>query len=86
MRVSIPLRTYASLIASISSIFVPSVCLEEERCDTLMKDDIKIESKFAANESFAAYRGPRLLDSLKQRELTITLLLLPNSLEMSELT
>jgi hypothetical protein len=43
MRVSIPPRRYASHVALVSSICEPSSCLEEERCDTLMEDDVWVD-------------------------------------------
>jgi hypothetical protein len=35
---------------------MPSSCLKEERCDTLMEDDAEIHSRFAVDGSIVAYR------------------------------
>jgi hypothetical protein len=40
---------------------------KEERCDTLMEDDVEIDSRFAVDGSIVEYRD-RLMDSLRQRE------------------
>jgi hypothetical protein len=56
VRVSIPPRRYASHIALVSSICEPSSCLEEERCDTLMEDDVGIDSMFVVDGSIVEYR------------------------------
>jgi hypothetical protein len=74
VRARIPPWRYASNIALVSSICVPSSCLEES-CDTLMDDDVGIDSKFVADRSIVEYRD-RVVDSFKQRELTMMLLLL----------
>ena len=57
MRVSINLRRYASHIALVSSMHEPSNCLEEERHDTLMEDNLKISSKFATNGILLEYNN-----------------------------
>ena len=44
MEMSVPPRRYASHIALVSSIYEPSNCLEEERCDTLMDNGVKVVS------------------------------------------
>jgi hypothetical protein len=49
-----PLTRYASHIALVSFIYVPSSCLKE-RCDTLMEDDVGIDSKFAIYGSVVDY-------------------------------
>jgi hypothetical protein len=43
VRVSIPPRRYVSHVALVSSICMNSSCLLEERCDTLMEDDVEID-------------------------------------------
>jgi hypothetical protein len=45
VRVSIPPRRYGSQIALVSSICESSNCLEEEKHDTLMEDDARIDSR-----------------------------------------
>jgi hypothetical protein len=48
VRESIPPRRYAKHIALVSSICGPSSCLEEERCHTLMEDDVCVDFKTTA--------------------------------------
>ena len=69
-------RRYSSYVPLGSSTREPSNCLEEERCAKL-EDDAQIDSKFANDGSIIEYKDKvdELLDSLRQRELTMILLL-----------
>jgi hypothetical protein len=85
MSVSMPPRLYASHLALVSSICMHSNCLEKERCDTLMEDDVEVNSMLhPMGVLYSIETG--LLDSLKQRESTMMLLLLQDSFKMRELT
>jgi hypothetical protein len=55
VRVSIPPRRQDSHVALFISIHESSSCSEEERCDTLMEDDVEIDSRFIANGSIIEY-------------------------------
>jgi hypothetical protein len=48
LRASMPPRRYSICITWISSICESSSCLEEERCDTLMEDDVWVDSESIA--------------------------------------
>jgi hypothetical protein len=61
-RSSVPPKRYVSRIALVSSIHETSSCLGEERCDTLMEDDVEIDSRFVADGSIVEYKG-KVIDS-----------------------
>jgi len=56
MRVSIPPKRYVSHIALVSSIHEPSICLEEDRCYTLMEGDVEVDSMITSYGSSIEYR------------------------------
>ena len=65
MSESILPRRYASHIALVSSIYVPSICYEEERCGgTLMENGVGIDSMIANTGSIIEYMHG-FVDSLK---------------------
>jgi hypothetical protein len=45
VRESLPPMRYSSHVSLFSSIYYPSSFLEEDRCDTLMEDDVLVDSK-----------------------------------------
>lgn len=56
MRASIPPRAYASHAALVSFNREPSSSLEEKMNDTLMEDDIEIDSRFAIDVCSVEYK------------------------------
>jgi hypothetical protein len=67
VKVSVPPRRYASHVALVSSIYMTfQLSIEQERCDTLMEDDVEIDSRFAAEWEFVEYRDR--VDEFSQTE------------------
>jgi hypothetical protein len=64
VRISVPPRRYVSHVALVSSIRETSSCSLEERCDTLMEDDVEIDSRFVVDGSIVEYKG-KVIDSLR---------------------
>jgi hypothetical protein len=50
-RMSVPSRRYVNHVALIDFIHEPSSCSMEERCDNLMEDDTKTDSRVVAKGS-----------------------------------
>jgi hypothetical protein len=56
IRENIPPRRYARHVALFSSIYEPSSCLEEETFDTLMEDDVEIDTRIIMDGSIIEYK------------------------------
>jgi hypothetical protein len=61
VRVSVPPRRYDNHNTLVSSLNETSIYSLEERCDTLMEDDVEIDYRFSIDGSIVEYRDKVVL-------------------------